>query len=278
MKRFIALVPLVGLLLAACGGGGKQLIVASTTSTQDTGLLDVLLPVFEKESGYHVKLVAVGSGQALAMAERGDADALLVHAPSAEKELEDKGVVVDRRLVMHNDFIIAGPQGDPAGIRDMKSAVDAMKAVFEAGAPFVSRGDDSGTHKLELKLWEKASLSPRGRPWYEESGQGMGATLQIANQRDAYTISDRGTYLSQRKNLDLVVPVEGDPLLLNVYHVMAVNPERFGRVNGEGARAFVEFMASEEAQEIIRTFGFAEFGEPLFVPDAGKVESDLGLE
>ena len=277
MRIAAAWMALVALFLAACGGG-NQVIVASTTSTQDSGLLDVLLPLFEERTGYNVKLVAVGSGQALAMAERGDADALLVHAPEAEEELVDEGVVVDRRLVMHNDFIIVGPEDDPAGIGGEKSATAAIKAVFEAGSPFISRGDESGTHRLELKLWEKAGLSPRGRPWYEESGQGMGATLQIANQRKAYTISDRGTYLSQRKNLDLVVPVEGDPLLLNVYHVMAVNPERFGRVNGEGARAFVEFMASEEAQEIIRTFGFAEFGEPLFVPDAGKVESDLGLE
>src|SRR3990172_8486133 len=261
MRRFIGLVALVALLLAACGGGGKQIIVASTTSTQDTGLLDVLVPLFEKESGYNVKLIAVGSGQALAMAERGDADALLVHAPSSEKELVDKGLVINRQLVMHNDFVIVGPEGDPAGIRGMQSAVEAMKAIFEAGAPFISRGDDSGTHKLELKLWEKAGLSPKDQSWYEESGQGMGATLQIANQRNAYAAPDRGTYLSQRDSLDLAVLTEGDPVLLNVYHVMEVNPERFDNVNKEGARAFVEFMVSQEAQEAIRTFGVDKFGQ-----------------
>ena len=278
MKRLIALVPFAVLLLAACGGGGKQIIVASTTSTQDTGLLEVLLPMFEKQSGYNVKLIAVGSGQALAMAERGDADALLVHATSSEKELVDKGLVINRQLVMHNDFVIVGPEGDPAGIRGKESAVEAMKAIFEAGAAFISRGDDSGTHKLELKLWEKAGLSPKDQSWYEESGQGMGATLQIANQRNAYTISDRGTYLSQRDGLDLAVLTEGDPVLLNVYHVMEVNPERFDNVNKEGARAFVEFMVSQEAQEAIRTFGVDKFGQPLFEPDAGKVESELGLQ
>ncbi len=277
MRIAVAWLAFFAFLLVTCGGG-QELIVASTTSTQDSRLLDVLLPLFEEKTGYHVKLIAVGSGQALAMAERGDADALLVHVPEAEKELLDKGVVVNRRLVMHNDFVIVGPEEDPASIRGSGSAVEALRALFEAGAPFLSRGDDSGTHRLELKLWEEAGLWPRGQPWYEESGQGMGATLQIANQRRAYTIADRGTYLSQRENLDLAVLVEGDPLLLNVYHAMQVNPERFDGVNSEGARAFVEFMVSEEAQEVIRTFGVEEFGEPLFFPDAGKAEADLGLE
>jgi len=171
-----------------------------------------------------------------------------------------------------------GPANDPAGIKGMKSAVEAMTTIADQKAPFVSRGDDSGTNKLELKLWKKAGLSPQGQGWYEESGQGMGATLQITSQRGAYSISDRGTYLAQRSNLELEVLVEGDPLLLNVYHVMQVNPERFDRVNGEGGKAFVEFMVSDEAQEIIRNFGVEKFGQPLFIPDAGKAESELGLE
>jgi tungstate transport system substrate-binding protein len=279
-RRIVIAVGLAGLLaLAAVAcGGGKEIILATTTSTQDTGLLDELLPKFKRESGYKAKVIAVGSGEALAMADRGDADAVLAHAPSSEEELVDKGSVVNRQLVMHNDFIIVGPANDPAGIKGMKSAVEAMTTIADQKAPFVSRGDDSGTNKLELKLWKKAGLSPQGQGWYEESGQGMGATLQITSQRGAYSISDRGTYLAQRSNLELEVLVEGDPLLLNVYHVMQVNPERFDRVNGEGGKAFVEFMVSDEAQEIIRNFGVEKFGQPLFIPDAGKAESELGLE
>jgi tungstate transport system substrate-binding protein len=273
----VGLAGLLALAAAACGGG-KQLILATTTSTQDSGLLDELLPLFERESGYHVKVIAVGTGQALAMAGRGDADVVLVHAPSAEKELIDEGVAVNRRLVMHNDFVIVGPAHDPAGIRGIESAAEALTTIANQEAPFVSRGDDSGTHKLEQKLWEQAGLDPEGKGWYEQSGQGMGATLQIANQRNAYTIADRGTYLAQSKNLELEVLVEGDPVLLNVYHVMQVNPERFDGVNGEGGRAFVEFIVSEEAQEVIRNFGVGEFGQPLFIPDAGRTESDLGLD
>jgi len=265
--------------MAAAGcGGGKEIILATTTSTQDSGLLDELLPAFKQESGYKVKVIAVGSGEALAMADRGDADAVLAHAPSSEEELVDKGSVVNRQLVMHNDFVILGPADDPAGIKGVDSATEALTAIADKGSPFVSRGDDSGTDKLEKSLWKKAGLDPEGEGWYEQSGQGMGATLQIANQRGAYTISDRGTYLAQSENLDLEVLVEGDPVLLNVYHVMQVNPERFGRVNAEGGQAFVEFMVSEETQEIIRNFGVEEFGQPLFIPDAGKSESELGLD
>lgn len=295
MRRWVWLgsLALVAILLAvACGEekeppaqtpraeerGPKDIILATTTSTYDSGLLDVLVPEFEEETGYNVKVIAVGTGQALAMGERGDADALLVHAPSSEKELIDNGSAINRRLVMHNDFVIVGPEEDPAGIQGMTSGANALAAIYESGATFVSRGDGSGTHKREKSLWDKAGLDPEGQSWYEQSGQGMGATLQIANQKDAYTLSDRGTYLAQSKNLDLVVLVEGDPLLLNVYSVMQVNPERFGLVNGPGGEAFVEFMISEKAQEIIRDFGGEEFGQPLFIPDAGKTYEELGLE
>jgi len=279
-RRIVIVVGLAGLLaLAAVAcGGGKEIILATTTSTQDSGLLDELLPGFKQESGYKVKVIAVGSGEALAMADRGDADAVLAHAPSSEKELVDKGSVVNRQLVMHNDFVIVGLADDPAGIKGMKSAVEAMTTIADQEAPFIGRGDDSGTEKLEKSLWKKAGLSPEGQGWYDVSGQGMGATLQIASQRGAYTISDRGTYLAQSQNLELEVLVEGDPALLNVYHVMQVNPEQFSRVNGEGGRAFVEFMVSKEAQEIISRFGVEKFGRPLFIPDAGKAESELGLD
>ena len=255
--------------------GPKDIILATTTSTQDTGLLDEVVPIFEEQSGYNVKVIAVGSGQALAMGERGDADVLLAHAPSSELKLVDSGAAINRQLVMHNDFIIVGPESDPAGIKGMTSAVDALAAIYDKGATFVSRGDDSGTNKAELALWKKASLDPAGQSWYEQSGQGMGATLTIANQTDAYTLADRGTYLDQKENLELVVLVEGDPALFNIYHVMQVNPEKFDLVNGPGGAAFVEFMVSDATQAIIKDFGVDKFGQPLFIPDAGKDEAQL---
>ena len=273
----VALAGLLALATAACGGG-KEIILATTTSTQDTGLLDVLVPKFKEESGYKVKVIAVGSGEALSMADRGDADAVLAHAPSSEQELVDKGTVVNRQLVMHNDFVIVGPANDPAGIKGMTSATEALTTIADQKVPFISRGDDSGTDKLEKSLWKKVGLDPQGQGWYEESGQGMGTTLQITNQRGAYTISDRGTYLSQSSNLDLEVLVEGDPALLNVYHVMQVNPEQFDRVNGKAGQAFVEFMVSKETQDIISNFGVDKYGRPLFIADAGKSESELGLQ
>lgn len=293
--RLRDLLPALGLILAvaltACSSGTSgptatttaqsgptDVILATTTSTQDSGLLDVLEPEFEKATGYNLKVIAVGTGQALAMGERGDADVLLVHAPTSEKKVVASGAAINRRLVMHNDFIIVGPKNDPAGIKGMTSARDALKRVADTGARFISRGDDSGTDKLEKSLWQTVGLDPTGEGWYEETGQGMGATLQVAGQRGAYTISDRGTFLAQAKNLDLVLLVEGDPLLLNVYSVMQVNPERFGRVNGPGGKAFADFMVSDQAQAIIGTFGADKFGQPLFVPDAKKTYADLGLE
>jgi tungstate transport system substrate-binding protein len=255
--------------------GPKDVILATTTSTQDTGLLDTLVPIFDEQTGYNVKVIAVGTGQALAMGERGDADVMLVHAPSSELPLVESGAAINRQLVMHNDFIIVGPESDPAGIKGMTSAADAFAAIYESGATFISRGDDSGTNKKEIQIWQDAGLDPAGQSWYEQTGQGMGATLQVANQKDGYTLTDRGTYLAQQENLDLVVLVEGDPVLFNVYHVMQVNPDRFDLVNGPGGTAFVEFMVSDATQAIIRDFGVDKYGQPLFIPDAGKDESEL---
>jgi len=295
VKGLFGLAALLAALLAsigsiACGDGGgsqetaagrsgpKEIILATTTSTQDSGLLDVLVPVFEKDSGYNLKVIAVGSGQALAMGQRGDADVLLVHAPGSEKALIDDGSAINRRLVMHNGFIILGPDKDPAGIKGMTSSVDALKKVFDTGSTFVSRADDSGTNKAELSLWKKAELDPKGKSWYVETGQGMGATLQIANQKDGYTLSDRATFLAQKEGFVLKVLVEGDPLLLNVYSVMQVNPDEFDLVNGPGGKAFADFMVSEEVQKLIGEFGVEEYGQPLFVPDADKTYEDLGLK
>jgi tungstate transport system substrate-binding protein len=248
-----------------------DLILATTTSTQDSGLLDVLVPMFEEESGYNVQVIAVGSGAAIEQASRGDADVVLVHSPAAEQKMVDEGNGIERTLIMHNDFIIVGPESDPAGIADAASLNDAMNAIASSESPFISRGDESGTHALELRLWEAAAIEPSGG-WYEESGQGMGATLQIAGQRQAYTISDRATYLSQQDTLDLAVLLEGDAALLNVYHVIVVNPDRHSNVNADGARAFSAFLVRDDVQQTIGEFGVEDYGEPLFFPDAGKPE------
>jgi tungstate transport system substrate-binding protein len=247
----------------------KDLILATTTSTVDTGLLDVLIPLFEKQTGYRVKTISAGTGQALAMGEKGEADVLLVHAPEAEKKLLDSGQAVNYQLVMHNDYVIVGPANDPAGIKGKESA-DALKSIAQKGAVFVSRGDDSGTHKKELSLWKKIEINPAGNKWYQESGQGMGATLLMASEKQAHTLTDRGTFLAQRANFKLAVLSEGDKSLLNIYHVMQVNPGKFTKVNGKGGKAFVEFMIAPDTQKIIGDFGKEKFGQPLFFPDAGK--------
>jgi len=253
----------------------REVILATTTSTVDTGLLDVLVPLFEQKTGYTVKTISVGTGQALKLGENGEADVLLVHAPESEKPLVDSGAVINRRLVMHNDFVIIGPPDDPAGVKEVSTAAEAFRRIAERGSLFISRGDESGTHKKELALWAEAGIDPRGNQWYQETGQGMGATITVANEKLGYTLSDRGTYLAHKKNIDLVILLEGDKPLLNVYHVMQVNPEKWPMVNAEGAAAFVEFMLDPETQEIIRTYGMDQYGEPLFFPDGGKTEEEL---
>ncbi|MDH7577094.1 MAG: extracellular solute-binding protein [Bacillota bacterium] len=253
----------------------KDVILATTTSTVDTGLLEVLIPKFEEKTGYKVKPIGVGSGQAIEMGKKGEADVLLTHAPKSEKELVDAGTVTNYKLVMHNDFVIVGPAEDPAGIKGEKSAAEAFKKIAQKGAAFVSRGDDSGTHKKELDIWKNAGIEPGGS-WYQESGTGMGQTLLVASEKKGYTLADRGTYLAQQKNIELEVLVEGDKVLLNIYHVMQVNPQKFTKVNGDGAKAFVDFMVSPETQRIIADFGKDEYGQALFVPDAGKNEDEVG--
>lgn len=252
-----------------------ELILATTTSTRDSGLLDVLLPLFEAQSGLKVKMVAVGTGAALKMGEEGNADVLLVHAPKSELELMDKGFGKDRLLVMHNDFIIVGPASDPAGIKGSTTAVDAYKKIAESKSIFVTRGDDSGTNKAELTIWKSAEITPEG-DWYVSTGQGMGDTLRVTTEKEGYTFTDRASYLALKDTLQLDVLVEGDKALLNIYHVITVNPDKWPLVNYTGAKAFADFMVSPETQKTIADFGMAEFGQSLFIPDAGKAEDQVG--
>jgi tungstate transport system substrate-binding protein len=254
----------------------KNIILATTTSTQDTGLLDVLIPLFEKETGYFVKTIAVGSGQAMAMGQKGESDVLLVHSPDAEEKFMEEGCGVNRRLVMHNDFIIVGPGSDPAKIKGMKSSAEALKLISKANALFLSRGDNSGTHAKEKYLWKKAQINVEGQKWYQQTGLGMGQTLSVAAEKKGYTLADRGTFLALKKNLGLDILVEGDAALLNIYHVIEINPGRWPKVNSDGAKSFSDFMVSKRTQDIVKTFGMAKYGSPLFFPDAGKKIEDLG--
>src|SRR3989454_1045441 len=280
--RSMTAVLIAAALLAALAPGptGAQaqrspVILSTTTSTQDSGLLDVLVPMFERQSGYTVKTVAIGTGQALALAARGEADVVLAHAPELEKKYVADGKMLNRRIVMYNDFVVIGPADDPAKIKGTKRAADAMKAIAASGARFVSRGDNSGTHLLEKRLWKLAGVDPAGG-WYIEAGQGMGATLGIADDRKAYTLTDRGTFLALQKRVRLPILLEGDRPLLNVYSVMEVNPSNGPRVNAAGGGAFAAFMVSADVQMIIKTFGVDKYGRALFVPLAGMKEDEVG--
>jgi tungstate transport system substrate-binding protein len=256
--------------------GSRNVILSTTTSTQDSGLLDVLVPLFEKQTGYMVKTVSVGTGQALALAAKGDADVTLVHAPSLEKKYVADGKLLNRRLVMYNDFVMIGPKNDPVKVRAAKSVAVALKAIEQVKAAFVSRGDNSGTHTLEKSLWKAAGIEPKGS-WYIEAGQGMGATLGIANERNAYTITDRATLLALGKRVALPILIEGDRALLNIYSVLEMNPANGPRTNSAGGKAFADFMVAPQTQNVIKKFGVEKFGQPLFVPVAGKKEEDLGV-
>ncbi len=273
------LIVLLSLALSACGTAkpsNPNLILATTTSTQDSGLLDVLVPMFEEQTGYKVQTVAVGTGEALKMGEEGNADVLLVHAPSSEVTFMDGGNGKDRFLVMHNDFILVGPASDPAGIKGL-GPKDAFVAIYNAGAPFVTRADDSGTYKKEVSFWTKAALEPKGQAWYIETGQGMGASLTVASEKGAYILTDRATYLANKDKLQLEILLEGNNALLNVYHVITVNPDKWPKINYEGALAFAKFMTDPATQKVIGTFGVDKYGQQLFVPDADKTDADLGL-
>jgi tungstate transport system substrate-binding protein len=275
MLRVLLAVVLAGLgLTGPVASQPRTVILSTTTSTQDSGLLDVLVPMFERQTGYTVKTISVGTGQALALAARGEADVTLAHAPELEKKYVADGKMFNRRLVMYNDFIVVGPEADPAKIKGEKSGAAALKRIAEAGARFVSRGDRSGTHIVETNLWKRAGITPAA-PWYIESGQGMGATLGLADDRRAYTLSDRATLLAFGKRVALKVMVEGDRPLLNLYSVMEVNPANGPKVNVAGGKAFADFMLLPETQQVVAMFGVDKYGQALFVPIAGKKDEDF---
>ncbi|HID20966.1 MAG TPA: tungsten ABC transporter substrate-binding protein [Planctomycetaceae bacterium] len=259
-------------LMAGCSSSpppGRAITLATTTSTRDSGLLDVLIPVFEERTGIEVKVVAVGSGQALEMGRRGDADVLLTHAPAAEERFVAEGHGIERRSVMANDFVVVGPESDPAGIRDQPSAAEAFRRIALRKALFVSRGDESGTHMKERAIWKQAGIEPDGE-WYLPVGRGMAEALRVASETQAYALADRGTFLAQRDGLSLSVLLEGDPLLHNPYSVMLVNPDKHSHVNVAAARRFAEFLVAEETQKLISRFGRDRFGQPLFFPTADE--------
>jgi len=265
-------------LTASALAASKSLILATTTSIQDSGLLDVLIPLFEKESGYIVKTIAVGSGQAMRMGKRGEVDALLVHSPDAEKKFMAEGAGSYSRLVMHNDFIVVGPTTDPAKVLGSKTSSEAFKKIAAGKALFLSRNDNSGTHAKEIELWKAAGVNPDNQKWYKKTGLGMGQTLFVADERKAYTLTDYATYLALKRKLKLVILLEGDSNLLNVYHVIVVNAAKWPKVNSAGAKAFANFMVSPKTQKLIGLYGVEKFDAPLFFPDAGKKPEDLGFK
>ena len=252
----------------------NELIILSTTTTQDSGILRILTDAFAKKSGLTVKAIVAGSGDILKQGARGEGDVLITHSPDAEKLWMADGNGTSRRLVMYNDFVIIGPEGDPAKIKGLKSA-DALRRIAETKSPFVSRGDQSGTHVRELAMWKRAGIDPKGQAWYRETGQGQGQTMDVASQFQAYAFTDRGTYLTQAKRIGLPILVENDPALFNIYHVMPVNSARFPKVNAAGGQAFADWIVSPEGQDIIGEFGKAQYGRSLFVPAANKQESEL---
>lgn len=248
---------------------GRKIILATTTSTVDTGLLDFLIPRFTEDYGYNVQVLSVGTGEALRIGAEGRADVLLTHAPDAERVLVDSAYVINYRQIMYNDFIIVGAPSDPADIRGVEKASDAFRKIADRQALFFSRGDDSGTNLRELKIWTSINVNPESQTkWYRSTGTGMSETLLAASRAGGYTVSDRGTYLAMMRNTNLDIMVQGDPVLLNIYHVMQPNPAFFQNVNAQGGLAFIDFMTSPSTQEIIRTFGTPLYGEPLFIPIA----------
>ncbi len=278
MIRFTATICGLACLIASTASADREsIILATTTSTQDSGLLDTLVPQFTRATGIDVKVIAVGSGAALKMGQSGDADVVLSHAPGAEQPLVAAGDLVDGKLVMHNDFVLVGPPADPAAVKKAGDLDAAMTAIAQRGG-FASRGDDSGTHKKELELWKHAGVDPKAVPRRTETGQGMGATLHVADERGLYTLTDRGTYLAQKKALTrLAVVSEGAPTLLNVYQVYLVSPTKHPKVKADAGRKFIQFLVAPDTQKAIGEFKKSVYGQPLFVPDAGKPPATVGL-
>jgi len=270
-KRFftVCLILLFKFSILSFAIGQKRIKMATTTSTENSGLLDVLLPPFEREFNVKVDVIAVGTGKALKLGENGDVDIVFVHAKAAENKFVNDGYGVNRRDVMYNDFIIIGPKEDPAGIKGMRDVAMALKQIADNKSPFVSRGDDSGTHKKEKSLWKAAGIVPKGS-WYMETGQGMGPTLQIADEKRGYTMTDRGTYLFYKDKIDLHILVEGDERLFNPYGIIAVNPAKHPHANYVYAMALIGWVTSVEGQKIIADY--KKFGEALFHPMAIKVK------
>jgi tungstate transport system substrate-binding protein len=289
LSRLLTLILLVSLSLAGCSGsetpgeattapaqesseageaGSGNLILATTTSTDDSGLLDFLLPDFEEQFNTQVDVIAVGTGQALTLGEDGNADVLLVHARALEDEFMAAGHGVRREDVMYNDFVILGPEPDPAGIGGLENASEAFSKISEAQVLFVSRGDESGTHTKEKSIWKAAGIEPSG-DWYISSGLGMGEVLTMSDEQQAYTLSDRATYLARTlEGLDLTILVEGDPILFNPYGVIAVNPEKNPAIKNELANQFIDWIVSVPTQEKISEFGVEQFRQSLFIPDS----------
>lgn len=265
MKRLITLFSLYLILSINSVHADKVIRLATTSSTENSGLLEYLLPGFEQHSGYKVHVIAVGTGKALRMGRDGDVDVLLVHAPNAEAKFVNEGYGVERMPVMYNDFVIVGPKSDQAGLKKTKTLVDAMQGVAQSKSTFVSRGDDSGTHKKELGLWKSAAIQPKGQ-WYREVGQGMGKVLQIAGEMDAYTMTDRGTWLAYQDKSPLKVVFEGDKILFNPYSIMAINPNKYPDLNHKGAQSLIDWITSYNTQ--LKIGAFKRHGQQLFTPDS----------
>ncbi len=274
MKRFatlsLSLLLILSLLAPLAQAKDKpKLVLATTTSTMDSGLLDFLVPIFEKENGCKVLVISVGTGAAIRYGKDGNADVVLVHDPVAEEQVVKEGFFVERKYLMYNDFVIVGPADDPAGIKGLSTAAEALKKIESAQGVFVSRADQSGTHKKEQRLWETAGLKPKGS-WYLEAGAGMEAILRIANEKRAYSLTDRGTYLAHQKEYELPILVEGDQELFNPYHIMLVAPAKYPFVNNSLARKFSDLLTSERGQKMIAEYGVDKYGQPLFYPAAEK--------
>jgi tungstate transport system substrate-binding protein len=269
LKLFFVVILVLAVVNGVALSAEKEILCASTTSTENSGLFGYILPMFEKNTGIKVKVVARGTGAAIEMGKRGDADVVFVHAKEQELKAVEEGLFVNRHDVMYNDFIIIGPPNDPAKIKGIKSALEAFLKIAKSGELFVSRGDNSGTHTKELAIWKKAGIDPKGQKWYLEVGQGMEKTQRIANEKRTYTLTDRGTWLATKDNdkLEMAIVLEGDPVLFNQYGVMAVNPEKHKHVKYKEAMEFINWLISRDGQQAIASFK-DKLGNQLFIPNA----------